>query len=355
MAKSALGGSSNLAAHEKAARRVKRLRFGLWGQTALLALLLLGSAPAVLARVYFEATERIADFDARDEQIRDRVNADTDALLRTGLGFAGAPASAVPMVANTYAGFVLLSLLGWAWLGLGRARTQQAIRDQEAEYALLALRAGARPPRLIGCFLRSFKLDQIFGEREMTLSEEAKQGRKRRSALDAFLDQNGLERRLSAAFAHSPKAPIVCSLGRRQTASGFGRIETADSDWQAVVSTLVNEADFFVLIFGSSAGTGWEFDELSKHGLIDRTLFIIPSSAMLKSQSALDAYELERGCTQLFSALSEIGYTPPAYQEGSAFYFKDRQAISIYTNNAIRARAMASFIASLPPRRPALH
>jgi hypothetical protein len=233
-----------------------------------------------------------------------------------------------------------------------RDRTARAARDQEVEYALLALRAGARPSRMIGCFLRSFRLDDIFGEREPTLTEQASRRRYawRRGG-------RSLEQSLSSAFAALPERPIVCSVERRKPGSAFGRIETSDAEWRSVVSTLMDEADFFVLIFGQSAGTTWELDELSKKGLIDRTLFVIPDPVELKSQSALDAYQLEKEYTQLFSALSKMGYTlPKFYEEGSAFCFKDKQAVSIYQNNKIRKRAVSSFIAGLPPRRAvALH
>jgi hypothetical protein len=345
---SAQSRSSEVAPHEKAARRVKQLKSRLRVQNALLSLLFLAITPLALPWVYFEAKEKIADFWASDEQIQDRVRADTDALLYNSLRLVGVPAASFPMAHDVYIGLLVLSVLGSGWLGVQRHSTQRAFRDQEAEYALLALRAGARPPRLVGCFLRSFRFDDIFGAKELTLTEQAQQGRRggRRRAAGVSLEQ-----RLSFAFAGLPESPIVCSVGRHKAGSAFGRIETSDSDWKAVVSTLVTEADFFVLIFGLSAGTSWELDELAKHHLIDRTLFILPSKEMLKSQSAMDAYEIERGYKQLFSALSKIGYTPPAYEEGSAFCFRDKQAVSIYSNNKIRKRAISSFVAGLPPRR----
>jgi hypothetical protein len=344
--KSAFGEGNEAAPHEKAVRRIDQLKLGLRVRTALLALLILGAAPALLTWAYFEAREKIADVLANEEEVQERARADRDALLHNSLRFVGVPAASVPMAADAYAGFLLLSLLGMGWLGRQRVRVKRAIRDQEAEYALLALRAGARPAQMIGCFLRSFKLDDIFGARDATLTEQAR--RQKRGG------GTSLEQRLSIAFAGLPKPPIVCSVGRRKEGAAFGRIETSDSDWRAVVSTLMKEADFFVLIFGSSAGTAWEFDELSSNDLIERTLFILPSKTMLRQQFGMDALEIERGYTQLFGALSKIGYKPPAYEEGSAFYFKDGQAHSAYSNNAISTRAVASFIAGLPSRRTEL-
>jgi hypothetical protein len=228
----------------------------------------------------------------------------------------------IPLIALS---FISGALTAWsARRELGLKRLEQRVRDQEAITCLRQFQAGTtRPSKFVGCFLRSFELDASFGARH-SLSDEYAQRSLSRSErqLRGFSAYSLVEHHLVSAFSTFDERPVVCSLGKQMKGVTFGRVESTNENWQETVQTLLDNSDFFMLMFARSEGTAWEVEQLLEKKLVERTIFFVPPTELLRSGSDLEAYELERAYKHLKQQLGEQGFEAPSYVQGRAFYFR---------------------------------
>jgi hypothetical protein len=205
-------------------------------------------------------------------------------------------------------------------------RTDQRARNASAGAAMQALRNGKKPGRPILLYLRSFNLDDRFGQKRFgdavrrnfwfrLLPDFAPQ----KLALDIASKDTRLEGFLQRIVQKHPARPIGCSLGRAVSATGFGRISTTDARWQDDVRLLLRDADCVLMLYAETVGTSWELDLILEPDIVRKTVFIFPPTSHVRSQSDLDRYEVERGYLAFAEILKQAGYSSPPFQQDKAF------------------------------------
>ncbi len=221
----------------------------------------------------------------------------------------------------------------------------QKQRDARANFTMSELESGRKPKQPMILYLRSFRLDEIFGDQRLDalapLPAPRRAGRARGAvivylilAITSWMVIDFLQRRkqleyfLRGVIARLPSKTITCSLGESQGVVGFGRVSTSDEVWQHQVSLLLNESALIILMFGNTLGTSWELARILDGPLLHKAVFLIPPTTALRAQQEAHAVEIEKDYTVFRDQMRAGGYSVPDYKPGLAFIL-DQQSKAI--------------------------
>lgn len=152
-----------------------------------------------------------------------------------------------------------------------RRALRQADRDIQSRAIVEAVAAGRAVEPFV-LFLRPFD----------TLQRLTAQGRAPR--LGGYTDHVDYEEVLVAAFdGWMPVVAVGEALDQDRLSTSFagvGRATTTAESWKVVVARLVAEASIILVVPFANEGTQWEIERVVRSGAIERTVLIMPETAL---------------------------------------------------------------------------
>ena len=152
----------------------------------------------------------------------------------------------------------------WTSFALSR-RLRRYARRRALLSADKARQIDPRPPVL---FLRSFRDDQV------SLATARMPWLLR--ILDPGSVAGTLEEMLTREYAYLGPLVTIGRPGEALPPLGAARAYCSGEEWRDVVESLMDAASLIVVGVDRTPGLGWEIARLRQHGLLERTIFILP-------------------------------------------------------------------------------
>jgi len=111
------------------------------------------------------------------------------------------------------------------------------------------------------------------------------------------------------AYSLKPYVPVI-ALGQPGEHVGAGRINTTDSDWQAVASSLIENAQCVYIVPSNRPGTLWEVQFLRQTRALSKAVFIMPPEARMADDKTLFSKHWE----ETRQACAELGVQLPRHK-----------------------------------------
>ena len=251
-------------------------------------------------------------------------------------------------VARVVGGAGAAGLLGVAFLLLAilLRRLLRRVRQREADElgALMVdhLRAGEELTRPFFLYLRAF---ETTGRLKFPLFA---------FDLGSFglqqLRTNELESVIAAALL---KKGVLLALGRPGENIGAGRVVSPDEEWVKDIELLAARAKGILVIPSHHPGTVWEIDYLQRHGLLDKTVFLMPPESRRFNWKAHWS-QARRGLGSLGSALPEYSELGLLFTIGRDGAVTNAAPFSLFLQRSFR-KSILSLLAGKPARRGPIH
>lgn len=192
---------------------------------------------------------------------------------------------------------------------------EQCGRDLDAGEIAARLRAGQSAPRPFVLYLRPFASTDAMAETQ-TRAVRIDTGTAHLAISTNRLEFESQIEKAARAFG------TMVGLGEPLEHEGAGRIEVDDTDWQALVEKLMNQARLIILLPSPTGGTRWEVSQLLASNLMTKTIVIDPPNRASDRQD-YDPVDEWNHTIEIFQA---EGYTlPPDAPDGQLVYFGEHR------------------------------